>query len=94
MRTVNLHFTYAELEASADYLNKHGAVNNALEEVIGHLSLWNLNYPVVDIYLRGPKDGEFTACYRNKTLEEVCCKPAYVIGAIFDLYTKKYGFHS
>lgn len=96
MRTINLHFTQEQLEAIANYLYVKGCEKHSLDNAIGYLSLWGLNYPVVDIYLRGPLDGEFMACYRTATLVEGAdnVKPAYVIGAIFDQHTKKYGFHS
>ena len=93
MRIINYHFDQAELEVAAQYLYSKSCQSNAMELAIGYLSLWGMNYPVVDIYLQD--DGDFTACYRHAALEpEQAVKPAYVIGAVFDHQTKKYGFHS
>lgn len=61
MRTVNIHATEQELQVVAKYLYAAGCESRAMEDAIGYLSLRGLNYPVVDIYLRGPLDGEFTA---------------------------------
>lgn len=68
----------------------HGT--NAVEIAIGYLSSWGLSYPFVDIYIN-VRDTEFTACYRKRAFEEGD-SPAYVIGAVFNKQSKKFGFHS
>ena len=93
MRTVNIHATQVELETVAKYLYAAGCESRAMEDAIGYLSLWGLNYPVVDIYLQGPLDGEFTAVYRKRP-HEPGDNPEYVIGAVFNKDSRKYGFHS
>lgn len=92
MRQVNLNFEQKELEEVSKILYAAGCDNNAIEIAIGYLSTWGLNYPFVDIYIN-VKDTEFTACYRKKAFEQGD-SPAYVIGAIFNKQSKKFGFHS
>ncbi len=89
MRQVNLKFEQQELEELSKKLYTLGCENNAVEIAIGYLSTWGLSYPFVDIFI-SLKDSEFTACYR-KTTEGY---PAYVIGAVFNKQSKKFGFHS
>lgn len=89
MRQVNFKFEQEDLEEASKILYAAGCDNNAIEIAIGYLSTWGLNYPFVDIYLN-VKDAEFTACYRK----ELADSPAYVIGAVFNKQSKKYGFHS
>ena len=89
MRQVNLNFEQKELEEVSKILYAAGCDNNAIEIAIGYLSTWGLNYPFVDIYL-SVKEAEFTACYHK----ELTDSPAYVIGAVFNKQSKKYGFHS
>ena len=89
MRKVNLNFEQQDLEEVSKTLYAAGCINNAIEIAIGYLSTWGLNYSFVDIYLN-VKEAEFTACYRK----ELADSPAYVIGAVFDKQSKKYGFHS
>ena len=92
MRQVNLNFNQDELEAVAKELYLLGCEAKALEIVIGYLSTWGLSYPFVDIYIN-VKDTEFTACYRKKAFEQGD-SPAYVIAAVFNKQSKKFGFHS
>jgi hypothetical protein len=84
MRVVNLNFTRDDLEQAAIVVDS----GKAIEAVIGYLSLWSISYPTVDIYL-DPKTAEFTAQYSSP--EKVT---TYVIGAVFNKETGKYGFHS
>ena len=92
MRQVNLNFEQEDFEALARVLYALGCEDNALEKAIGYLSTWGLNYPFVDIYIN-VKDTEFTACYRKRAFEQGD-SPAYVIGAVFNKQSKKFGFHS
>ena len=92
MRQVNLNFEQKELEEVSKILYAAGCDNNAVEIAIGYLSTWGLSYPFVDIYIN-VKDTEFTACYRKRAFEQGD-SPAYVIGAVFNKQSKKFGFHS
>jgi hypothetical protein len=92
MRQVNLNFDQAELEEVSKTLYANGCDNNAVEIAIGYLSTWGFSYPFVDIYIN-VRDTEFTACYRKESSEQRE-QPAYVIGAVFNKQSKKYGFHS
>lgn len=89
MRKVNLNFDQEYLEELSKLIYAAGAESNVVEIAIGYLSTWGFNYPFVDIYIN-VKDIEFTACYR-KTAED---SPAYVIGAVYNKQSKKFGFHS
>ena len=91
MRQVKIHLTQEEFEDLSKGLYARGCNANALEEAIGYLTLWGLNYPVVDIYLRDAKDGELMAVYNHA---QAGAMPAYVMGAVFNKTTKKYSFHS
>lgn len=93
MRQVNLNFEQDDFEALARVLYALGCEDNALEKAIGYLSTWGYAYPFVDIYITNHKDAEFTACYRAKANKEGDT-PAFVLGAIFNKQSKKYGFHS
>lgn len=90
MRQVNLNFDQADLEAAAMVLYPLGCEPSAVEIALGYLASWGLSYPFVDIYISDSKSAEFTACYRKATKDS----PAFVMGAVFDKQTKKYGFHS
>ena len=92
MRQVNLNFEQDDFEALARVLYAAGCDNNAVEIAIGYLSTWGFGYSFVDIYIN-VKDAEFTACYRKKAFEQGD-SPAYVIGAVFNKLSKKFGFHS
>ena len=92
MRQVNLNFKQEDLEALAKILYALGCEDNALEKAIGYLSTWGYAYSFVDIYIN-VKDTEFTACYRKRAFEQGD-SPAYVIGAVFNKQSKKFGFHS
>ena len=94
MRTITTHFNQDDLERVSVYLASKGVINmgQAFREVIGYLSLWNDTYPIVDIYL-DKRDGEFQAVYRHKPFVQGD-QPAYVIGAVFDVVSRTYGFHS
>ncbi len=92
MRKVNLNFDQEYLEELSKLIYAAGAESNVVEIAIGYLSTWGFNYPFVDIYIN-VKDTEFTACYRNKAFEQGD-SPAYVIGAVFNKQSKKFGFHS
>ena len=91
MRTVNIHLTQEEFEKLAQDLYKKGCKANALEEAIGYFTLWGLNFPFVDIYLRDPKDQELMAVYKRTNEDNAA---AYVMGAVFNPVSKKYSFHS
>ena len=94
MRTITTHFGKDDLERVSVYLATKGAISigQAFREVVGYLSLWDESYPIVDIYL-DKRDGMFQAVYRCKPYTE-SSKPDYVIGAVFDVVSKTYGFHS
>ena len=53
-------------------------------------NIFYLFYPFVDIFISNNKEAEFLACYRK----EEGGSPAYVIGAVFNKQSKKFGFHS
>ena len=89
MRQVNLNFEQDAFEALARVLYALGCEDNALEKAIGYLSTWGYAYPFVDIYLN-VKEAEFTACYRKQIEGEA----SFVMGAVFNKQSKKYGFHS
>lgn len=91
MRIVNIHLTQEEFENLSKGLYARGCVSNALEEAIGYFTLWGLNFPFVDIYLRDPKDQELMAVYKRTNEDNAA---AYVMGAVFNSSTKKYSFHS
>lgn len=90
MRQINFKFEQEDLEAQAKILYGLGAENTSVEIAIGYLSIWGCSYPFVDIFISNNKEAEFTACYRK----EEGGSPAYVIGAVFNKQSKKYGFHS
>ena len=89
MRVVNLNFEQKDLEELSEVLYVEGCSAYAIEIAIGYLSTWNLNYPFVDIIISA-KNGEFTACYQK----ELDGSTHYLIGAVFNKQTKKFGFHS
>ena len=92
MRQVNFKFEQKDLETAAKNLYSNGSKNNSVEIAIGYLSVWGFSYPFVDIYLNA-EEAEFTAYYFNRAFEQGDA-PAYIIGAVFNKQSKKYGFHS
>ena len=90
MRVVNFQFEQEEFTKLAQNLYVLGSRDKALEEAIGYLSIWGLNYSIVHIYIRDIKDGELLAVYTTPELENA----GFVMGAVFDKTTKKYSFHS
>ncbi|WP_454735397.1 hypothetical protein [Cupriavidus necator] len=85
MRTINIHLDATEvstrrrLPATSDAYSFDGA--------IAYLSLWNMNFQVVDIYSDGDRD--MTAYYRRDG-----GSTGYVIGAIWRESEGRYSFHS
>lgn len=91
MRQVKIHLTQEEFENLSKGLYARGCNANALEEAIGYLTLWGLNFPFVDVYLRDAKDGELMAVYKRTDEDNIA---AYVMGAVFNDTAHKYNFHS
>jgi hypothetical protein len=82
-RTVNIALTTQEHQNIVEAI---GHENHRLfEQALGYLSTWNLNYPIVNIYLDGNTD--MVAVYKRADLET-----GYVIGAVW--HEDHYGFHS
>lgn len=95
MRTSNYQFDQDDLDSVAISLSSKGVDKpmQMMQAAFGYLTTWGMNYPIVDIYLRSKADGEFMAVFRHRPYQDGD-SPGYVIGAVFDSHTKKYGFHS
>lgn len=86
MRNVNMNFADDSLEAMQNLCTPQ-----EVDKAIAYLSTWAMtSYPFVTISIHG--DSELVGVYRRDNT--ILGRPDYVIGAVFNEDSAKFGFHS